>query len=63
VFEQYAPAGQGLHEACAAGLAVVSTDVVGAAAELVRDGPNWKFNALGAPFATDSFVELLKQFL
>lgn len=32
-------------------------------AELVRDGSNWKFNALGAPFATDSFVELLKQFL
>lgn len=32
-------------------------------AEIVRDGPNWKFNALGTPFETDTFVELLKQFL
>lgn len=32
-------------------------------AEIVRDGSNWKFTALGKPFATDSFVELLKQFL
>lgn len=32
-------------------------------AELVRDGANWRFNALGTPYETDSFVELLKQFL
>lgn len=32
-------------------------------AELVRDGSNWKFNAIGTPFETDTFVDLLKQFL
>lgn len=32
-------------------------------AELVRDGKNWNFNAVGKPYPTDSFVELLKQFL
>ena len=36
----YEPWALVVHEACAAGLAVVSTDVVGAAAELVRDGVN-----------------------
>ena len=32
-------------------------------ADISRDGSNWKFNALGTPYETDSFVELLKQFL
>lgn len=32
-------------------------------AEIVRDGDDWNFNVLGTPFETDSFLELLKQFL
>ena len=32
-------------------------------AEIVRDGDDWNFNVLGKPFETDSFLELLKQFL
>jgi stress response protein SCP2 len=32
-------------------------------AELVREGSDWKFNAIGAPFETDSFVNLLGQYL
>ena len=32
-------------------------------AEIARDGDDWNFNVLGTPFETDSFLELLKQFL
>ena len=32
-------------------------------AEIVRDGDDWNFNVLGKPFETDSFLDLLKQFL
>ena len=32
-------------------------------AEIVRDGDDWNFNVVGKPFETDSFLELLKQFL
>lgn len=32
-------------------------------AEFVRENNGWKFNAIGTPFATDSFVEILKQFV
>jgi stress response protein SCP2 len=32
-------------------------------AEIVRDGANWQFNAIGAPHETDSFVELLRQYM
>ena len=32
-------------------------------AEIVRDGDGWNFNVVGQPFETDSFLELLKQFL
>lgn len=32
-------------------------------AELVREGSGWKFNAIGTPFAADSFVEILKQYV
>jgi len=31
-------------------------------AEMVREADGWKFNALGTPSASDSFVEWLKQF-
>jgi len=29
-------------------------------AELVRDGKDWKFNAIGEPFETDTFVDILR---
>lgn len=29
-------------------------------AELVREGNGWRFNAVGTPYAADSFVEILK---
>lgn len=32
-------------------------------AEIVRDGDGWNFNVVGKPFETDSFLDLLKQFL
>jgi len=32
-------------------------------AELERQGSDWKFNAIGAPSASDSFVEYLKQYI
>ena len=32
-------------------------------AEMLRDGSNWQFKAVGTPFETDSFVEVLKQFV
>ena len=32
-------------------------------AEISRDGHDWNFNVIGKPFETDSFLDLLKQFL
>ena len=32
-------------------------------AEIVRNGDDWNFNVLSQPFETDSFLELLKQYL
>jgi stress response protein SCP2 len=32
-------------------------------AELVRDGSSWKFNALGVPSESDTFVSWLKQYI
>ncbi|MEO8360067.1 MAG: TerD family protein [Vicinamibacteria bacterium] len=32
-------------------------------AELTREGDGWKFNAIGQPYETDSFVEILKTFI
>ena len=29
--------------------------------ELYRNGRNWKFRAIGTPYQTDNFVEILKQ--
>jgi stress response protein SCP2 len=29
--------------------------------ELVREGNNWKFNAIGEPFESDNFVNILKE--
>ena len=32
-------------------------------AEIVRDGDDWNFNVMGKPLETDSFLDLLNQFL
>jgi stress response protein SCP2 len=32
-------------------------------AEMVREPGGWKFNALGSPSSSDSFVEWLKKFM
>jgi stress response protein SCP2 len=32
-------------------------------AELERQGPEWKFNAVGKPYPTDSFVDILKEYI
>jgi stress response protein SCP2 len=32
-------------------------------AELERQGAEWKFNAIGKPYASDSFVDILKEYI
>jgi stress response protein SCP2 len=32
-------------------------------AELERQGSEWKFNAIGKPYSTDSFVDILKEYV
>jgi glycosyltransferase involved in cell wall biosynthesis len=56
---QYEPWALVVNEAAAAGLAIVASDVVGAAAELVRDGENgWTFRSGDLPELTARLLDV-----